>query len=78
MQMNVNTVMNKQGLLTELWKKHVFAEGWIDIVASDAHNTTSRPCRLGKAYHWIAEHFDDEFADWLCCGAATEILNDAR
>lgn len=78
MQMNANTVISKQGFFGELWKKHVFAEGWIDIVSSDAHNTTSRPCKLGKAYHWLADHYDGELADWLCCGAATEILNDAR
>ena len=46
MQMNANTVLMKKGFFADRWTRKMLDEGYIDCIATDAHNTTSRPCRM--------------------------------
>lgn len=56
MQMNARTVVKPYGLLQKWWRDKVLRDGLIDVIASDAHNTKSRPCRLQEAYAWVEQH----------------------
>ena len=42
--------------------KHVFKKRLVDVVASDAHNTTSFPPVLSKAYEEIAKKYGEDYA----------------
>jgi protein-tyrosine phosphatase len=40
--------------------------GWVHLIATDAHNTTSRPPVMSKAREFIAQHIGAEEAERLC------------
>jgi protein-tyrosine phosphatase len=40
--------------------------GWVHIVATDAHNTSSRPPVMSKALEFLSEHYGAETAERLC------------
>lgn len=50
MQMNANTVLMKKGFFADRWTRKMLDEGYIDCIATDAHNTTSRPCRMRECF----------------------------
>ena len=74
MQMNSRTVYAKKGFFEDRWVKKVLEHGLIDVIGSDAHNVSSRPCHLQKAYDYLCSHFDEEYADQLCSLNARKLL----
>ncbi len=64
-QMNANTVVHHLsvpgGLLLRRWLSHQM----VDYIASDAHNTSSRPFRTRQAYSRLAEMYGTKYADSL-------------
>lgn len=75
-QMNANSVLRSKGLMGDRWAKRVLREGLIDIVASDAHNITSRPCRMGEAYDYLEKTYGKEYADRVCCENPANLLRE--
>lgn len=75
MQMNANTVTTKKGFFTERWVRHMLEDGYIDCVATDAHNLSSRPCNLRVCYDMLEGRFGKELADDLCGGFQRRLLN---
>lgn len=47
-----------------------------DVVASDAHNTSSRPPEMSECYNYISEKCGSEYAGRLCLSNPMEILSD--
>lgn len=74
MQMNARTVLHKQGFLMDRWIRKVIEEGWIDIIASDAHNTKSRRCCMRSAYQALERDYGMEEAQRLCVDNPKMIL----
>lgn len=74
MQMNCNTVINKRGFMMDRWTRKMIENGYIDYVASDAHNTSSRPCGMRKCYEILYEKYGEEAADELCFENQAELL----
>lgn len=68
MQMNANTVINPRGFFHSRWVKKMLSSGYIDCMATDAHNLTSRPCRMRQCYEVLTEQFGAEQAEELCGG----------
>ena len=56
----------------------MLAKGQIDLIGSDAHNTTSRPPNLGDAYSVIREELGDRTANGLIERGYRLLLEDAR
>lgn len=73
-QMNCNTILRKRGFFFDRWVKRLLAEEYIDIVSSDAHNVTSRPCTLGQCYHTLTQRYGVEMANALCYENAASLL----
>ena len=71
--------LRRQGALLQITATCLFAQGsraqaravewirrgWVQVVASDAHDLVHRPPRLASARGWLAEHFGPEVADDL-------------
>ena len=62
-QVNCSTVLEPGGF----WRRRRI-DGWlrnglVDIVASDAHNTSSRPIKIEKAYEQLKQQYGTELAD---------------
>jgi len=74
MQMNCNTVISKKGFLQDRWTKKMIENGYIDYVASDAHNTFSRPCSMQKCYEVLWEKYGEGTANALCYDNQMELL----
>ena len=75
MQMNANTVTTRKGFFTERWFRHMMEEGYIDCVATDAHNLSSRPCNLRVCHEMLEGRFGRELADDLCGGFQRRLLD---
>lgn len=67
LQMNANTILTRRGFFRDRWVKHMLDHGYIDMVASDAHNTTSRACNLRSAYDELVVRYGQEYATKRCC-----------
>lgn len=74
MQMNANTVIGKQGFFTGRWVRHMLEGGYIDCIATDAHNLSSRPCRMRRCHELLQEKYGQELADELCGGFQRRFL----
>lgn len=74
MQMNANTVTTKKGFFTERWVRHMLEEGYIDCVATDAHNTSFRPCNLRVCHEMLCGRYGLEVAKDLCGGFQRRLL----
>lgn len=75
MQMNTNTVTTKKGFFFDRWVRHMLDEGFIDCVATDSHNVTSRPCRMKMCYEMLKARYGQEIADDMCGGFQRRLLN---
>lgn len=64
-QMNGSTVLEPGGFWQRRRVERWLSSGVIDVVASDAHNTTSRPVNLREAYQKLKLTFGEETADRL-------------
>ena len=40
--------------------------GWVHVIATDAHNTSSRPPVMSKAFEFLSQHYGTETAELLC------------
>lgn len=74
MQMNANTVISKKGFFTDRWVKHMLSDGYIDCVATDAHNLTYRACKMRQCHEVLAAKYGKDLADELCGGFQRRLL----
>ncbi|MFR8178529.1 MAG: CpsB/CapC family capsule biosynthesis tyrosine phosphatase [Christensenellales bacterium] len=66
MQMNVDTICRRHSFFSQRWINSMLRKGYIDVAATDAHNVTSRPCRMRDGYQALQKRFGQEMADRLC------------
>lgn len=74
MQMNARTLLEPYGLMEKWWSAKVLREGMIDLIASDAHNTTARRNLLGEAYASATQRFGEREARRMFVETPAEIL----
>lgn len=74
MQMNTHTVTARKGFFADRWVRHMLENGYIDCVGTDAHNTSSRPCRMQQCHEALTAKYGQEYADELCGGFARRFL----
>lgn len=61
-QLTAGSITGQFGKRARYWSDRMIDEGMVDIVASDAHDTTSRPPVLSKARDRVARHWGEETA----------------
>lgn len=64
-QMNCSTVLEPGSFWQKRRVERWLRKGVIDVIASDTHNTTSRPVKLREAYEKLKTDFGEETADRL-------------
>lgn len=74
MQVNASTLADRQSLGTRLWLKSCFKAGLIDLASSDAHNITTRRCRMRDCYQSLLDDYGRATARYLCHDCACELL----
>jgi len=73
-QVNCNTIVGKKSLAVRWWVRQMLRRGLIDLVASDAHNTSSRPCQMAACYQALAATRGENTARQLCIDHPLDIL----
>ncbi|MBE5801461.1 MAG: hypothetical protein E7319_04155 [Clostridiales bacterium] len=63
-QMNAQTVLHSNGIGNRFIRR-LLEEDVVDFVATDAHNTSTRPVCLQAAYAFLEKHYGREKADLL-------------
>lgn len=62
-QVNCNTILNPRGPFTKRLVRKLFEADAIDFIATDAHNITTRPTNMRKAYLKLCQDYGRERAD---------------
>ncbi len=76
MQITAASLTGRFGKRPAYWAQRMLDEGRIDVLASDAHNTSSRPPVLSKARDLVASQFGDEHAIKMVYDRPLAILDD--
>ncbi|MBQ7455671.1 MAG: hypothetical protein IJS53_04445, partial [Clostridia bacterium] len=65
-QMNAGTLIHPTGFGMKRWVSRMLEMELCDVAATDAHNVTSRPCRMKECYEALRQDWGEEYADRLC------------
>lgn len=75
-QLGSGTVMERKHCLRSRWVEKVMRKGWVDVVASDAHDMERRCCDLGLCAAYMEKHWGADTARRLLVDNPTEILTE--
>jgi protein-tyrosine phosphatase len=64
-QVTADSVLGRMGKTAQKMSHELLAKRWVHFVATDAHNVSSRPPRLGEARDVVAKKFGEEYAESL-------------
>ena len=65
-QVTAGSVMGRMGRKAEKAAHDLLAKRWVHFLATDAHNTSSRPPKMHDAYDLVAEKYGPDYAHLLC------------
>lgn len=65
-QVTAGSVLGHMGKKAERMAHELLAKRWVHFLATDAHNTTSRPPKMHQAFDMVAEKYGPEYARLLC------------
>ena len=67
-QVTAGSVLGHMGKQAQRMAHELLADRWVHFLATDAHNTTTRPPRMREAYELVAEKYNSDYAHLLCVG----------
>jgi len=65
-QVTAGSVMGRMGRKAEQMAHDLLAKRWVHFLATDAHNTTSRPPKMSDARDLVAQKYGPDYARLLC------------
>jgi protein-tyrosine phosphatase len=65
-QVTAGSVVGRMGKHAEKMAHELLANRWVHFLATDAHNTTSRPPKMHEAFELVAKKYGPEYARMLC------------
>ncbi len=65
-QVTAGSVLGHMGKAAQKMAHRLLEKRWVHFLATDAHNTTSRPPRMQEAFDLIASKYTPEYAHLLC------------
>jgi protein-tyrosine phosphatase len=65
-QVTAGSVVGRMGRHAERMAHDLLADRWVNFLATDAHNTTSRPPKMREAFDVVAKKYGPEYAHLLC------------
>lgn len=72
-QVTAGSVLGDFGSRAQTTAQKLLEAGWVDVIATDAHNRSSRRPRMGAARDWLTEHYDAALALRLTKTQPTDI-----
>jgi protein-tyrosine phosphatase len=64
-QINADSVLGMDGYHVKRFCKKLLKKRFVDMVASDVHNMTTRTTHIGNCAEWIADKYGEEYAEAL-------------
>src|SRR5580698_10846394 len=65
-QVTAGSVVGRMGKHAEKMAHELLANRWVHFLATDAHNTTSRPPKMQGAFDVVAKKYGPDYARMLC------------
>jgi protein-tyrosine phosphatase len=65
-QVTAGSVLGQMGKHAERMAHELLANRWVHFLATDAHNTTSRPPKMHAAFELVAKKYGPDYAHLLC------------
>ena len=65
-QVTAGSVVGRMGRHAERMAHDLLANRWVHFLATDAHNTTSRPPKMREAFDVVAKKYGPDYAHLLC------------
>ena len=65
-QVTAGSVTGKMGKAAQKMALRLLEKRWVHFLATDAHNTTSRPPQMREAFELVAEKYGQDYAHALC------------
>jgi protein-tyrosine phosphatase len=65
-QVTAGSVVGRMGKHAERMSHDLLANRWVHFLATDAHNTTSRPPKMREAFEVVAKKYGPDYAHLLC------------
>jgi protein-tyrosine phosphatase len=76
-QLNADAILGLEGMAAKKFCRRMLKAGYADVIASDSHDLSRRPCRLGKCRQAVVRKYGEEYAGRLFYGNPMEIIEDA-
>ena len=73
-QVNTQTILSTRPFWMGLWVRRAMEHEWIDLIASDAHDSDKRPCNLDACAAWIEKNWGKKRSEKLCRLHANALL----
>ena len=77
-QGTAGSVLGQMGKRAASMSHELLANRWVHFLATDAHNTTSRPPRMREAYEMVAEKYGSDYAHLLCVSNPLAVFSGNR
>ena len=74
-QVTAGSLLGDMGKTAEKMSHQLLTDRWVHILATDAHNTTTRPPRMRAACDLVAKRYGQNYANLLCTENPTNIFN---
>jgi protein-tyrosine phosphatase len=65
-QVTAGSLLGRMGKTAEKVAHDLLAKRWVHFLATDAHNTSSRPPKMREAHDLVAKKYGPEYARMLC------------
>jgi protein-tyrosine phosphatase len=65
-QVTAGSVMGRMGRHASRMAHDLLEDRWVHFLATDAHNTTSRPPKMKEAFELVAQKYGPDYAHLLC------------
>ncbi len=72
-QVNSTSILSPNEKERELCQR-IIESGYCDVIASDAHNSTTRPIHLSTVYHHISSTYGEDVAHLMLCDNPRRII----
>jgi len=76
-QVTAGSVLGQMGKAAQQMSQRLLADRWVHILATDAHNITSRPPRMREACELVAKRHGSHYANLLCTETPRAIFEGA-
>lgn len=73
-QIDAGSLVGAYGLMAKLRSRAMLKKSLVDMIGTDAHDPRQRCPSLAEVCQFIEKKYDREYAEVLCCGAATAML----